>query len=81
MVDYITKETLLHESLINFYSNKSNLDILLPIIEQKSNISLRILDWLVTNYSKKYNVTYDIYKNGNNVKLSKNYLYSLHILR
>lgn len=65
MVDYVTKETLLHESLIKFYSSKSNLDILLPIIEQKSNISLRILDWLVTNYSKKYNVAYDIYKSGN----------------
>src|SRR6056300_663555 len=65
MVDFITKETLLQESLINFYTNKSNLDILLPIIEQKSNISLRILDWLVTNYSKKYNVAYEIYKSGN----------------
>lgn len=65
MVDFITKETLLQESLINFYTNKSNLDILLPVIEQKSNISLRILDWLVTNYSKKYNVSYEIYKNGN----------------
>lgn len=64
MDEYLTKETLLYDSLINFYSNKSNLDILLPIIEQKSNISLRILDWLVTNYSKKYNVTYEIYKNG-----------------
>ena len=65
MVDNITKEALLHDSLIKFYSNKFNLDILLPIIEQKSNISLRILDWLVTNYSKKYNVAYEIYKNGN----------------
>ena len=65
MVNYITKETLLYESLIKFYTCKSNLDILLPIIEQKSNISLRILDWLVTNYSKKYNVAYETYKNSN----------------
>jgi len=65
MDNYITKETLLYDSLIKFYSNKSNLDILLPIIEQKSNISLRILDWLATNYSKKYNSAYEIYKNGN----------------
>jgi len=65
MVDSVTKETLLYDSLIKFYSSKSNLDILLPIIEQKSNISLRILDWLVTNYSKKYNIAYENYKNGN----------------
>lgn len=65
MGDYLTKEALLHNSLLKFYNNKSNLDILVPIIEQKSNISLRILDWLVTNYSKKYNVSYELYKNGN----------------
>lgn len=65
MVDNITKEALLYDSLIKFYNNKSNLDILLPIIEHKSNISLRILDWLVTNYSKKYSVVYELYKNGN----------------
>lgn len=65
MVNCNTKDELLYESLLRFYGHKTNLDILLPIIEQKSNISLRILDWLVTNYSKKYNVAYEIYKNGN----------------
>jgi hypothetical protein len=60
-----SKETLLLNSLKKFYSNKYNLDILIPIIKQESNISLRILDWLVTNYSKKYNTFYEIYKNGN----------------
>jgi hypothetical protein len=59
-----TKAELLINSLKQFYSQSSNLDILLPIIQQKSNISLRILDWLVTNYSKKYSVNYEFYKNG-----------------
>ena len=29
---------------------------LIPLITQESQISLRALDWLVTNYSKKYNI-------------------------
>ena len=29
---------------------------LVPLITQESDISLRALDWLVTNYSKKYNI-------------------------
>lgn len=29
---------------------------LVPLITQNSDISLRALDWLVTNYSKKYNI-------------------------
>ena len=31
-------------------------EYLIPLITQKSKISLRALDWLVTNYSKKYNI-------------------------
>jgi hypothetical protein len=38
----------LEESLIESH--------LLPLITQHSNISLRALDWLVTNYAKKYNI-------------------------
>jgi hypothetical protein len=61
------KESLIFKTLTNFYKNKNNLDILLQILNQNSNISLRILDWLVTNYSKKYNVWYEVYKNGENL--------------
>ena len=65
MSEFTTKKDLLYNSLIEFYRYAPNLEVLLPIIEQRSNISLRILDWLVTNYSKKYNVYYENYKNGN----------------
>ena len=64
MTEFNSKETLLLNSLMEFYKLKSNLDIFLPIIQQNSNISLRILDWLVTNYSKKNNTYYEVYKGG-----------------
>jgi hypothetical protein len=51
------KDTLMH-SLISFFHKRDHIDSLLPIIEGHSKISLRILDWFVTNYSKKNGVCY-----------------------
>jgi len=53
-----SKDDLLKIKLIEFYKEQSNLDILLPIILQKTRLSLRSLDWFVTNYCKKYNISY-----------------------
>jgi len=47
---------LLMSSLSKFYNNKSHISTIIPIIEGNSHISLRLIDWFVTNYSKKYNV-------------------------
>jgi hypothetical protein len=60
------KVSLLMKSLNDFYKNEKYINILKPILEQESVISLRILDWFITNYSKKYRViineTFDIYQ-------------------
>jgi len=58
------KKDLLMQSLIQFFSNRNNLDKVIPIITGKSTISLRILDWFVTNYSKKNNIHYQITLNN-----------------
>lgn len=58
-----SKQNLLMLSLTQFFKNKNNLEQMLQIVDEKSNVSLRILDWFVTNYAKKYNITYD--NNGN----------------
>jgi hypothetical protein len=59
-----SKKDLLMQSLINFFTNRDNLDQVIPIITGKSKISLRILDWFVTNYSKKNNIHYQISLNN-----------------
>jgi hypothetical protein len=63
-----SQKDLLMQSLILFFKERKNLDEVIPIITGKSRISLRILDWFVTNYSKKnninYMVTYDNKKKG-----------------
>jgi len=62
-----SKESLLKVKLLDFYKDQSNLKILLPIILQQTRLSLRSLDWFVTNYSKKYNTNYILLRNGENI--------------
>ena len=52
------KQELIISSLQDFFSNPGQLDIILPILQGKSTISLRLMDWFVTNYAKKHNVSY-----------------------
>jgi len=62
----ILKKNLLYSSLTKFYDSISPEDMerFLDIINGKSKISLRIIDWFVTNYSKKKNIVYYISQEG-----------------
>lgn len=55
-----TQNDLLLTNLMDFYKNKENLDKMIHIINGESNISLRIVDWFVTNFAKKYYTVYEI---------------------
>lgn len=55
-----SKSDILLEGLKYFFWDNSNIEIMLSIINGQSNISLRILDWFVTNYSKKNKTKYMI---------------------
>lgn len=56
----ISRKDLLMNSLDIFFSKPENIIRIVPIIEGINNISLRIIDWFVTNYSKKNNTSYII---------------------
>ena len=62
-----SKDELLKTKLIDFYKEPQNLNVFLPIILQQTRLSLRSLDWFVTNYSKKYNTNYILVRNGNSI--------------
>lgn len=55
-----TQNELLLENLMEFYNDRENLNKMMSIINGESKISLRIVDWFVTNYAKKNYVTYDL---------------------
>lgn len=46
--------------LLDFYDDKTKLDDMMSIINGDSSISLRIVDWFVTNYAKKYYTVYEL---------------------
>jgi hypothetical protein len=52
------KSTILLTSINAFYSLPENRTTLLNILSKSSGISLRNLEWFITNYSKKNNLTY-----------------------
>lgn len=55
-----TQNELLLENLLDFYSNPNHINKIMRIINGESNISLRIVDWFVTNFAKEYFTVYDI---------------------
>ena len=60
-----TRSELLLESLTKFYDDPENAEKLKDILTTKSHgISLRNLEWFVTNYSKNRHVTYTIPPSG-----------------
>jgi len=60
-------DVLLLESLHDFFNVSYNRDKLLSILSDDKTISLRSIDWFITNYSKKNNIYYLVYsdKYGN----------------
>ena len=65
MLRIVNKQDLLMVKLTKFFFDENNLNIMLPIINGQSKLSLRIIDWFVTNYSKKKNISF--IKNDNNI--------------
>ena len=74
--NYTTQNDLLLKNLMTFYKTEdlngnynpiNNLDKMLKLITGESKISLRIVDWFATNYSKKYYTLYVIDASADNV--------------
>jgi len=60
----LTQNKLLLNNLMQFYENHDNVVKMMRIINGESRISLRIVDWFVTNFAKKYYTVYDIEERG-----------------
>ena len=61
---------ILLDSLYRYYTtigSELRIKKLLDVLEDNNKVSLRIIDWFVTNYSKKHGIYYTVYedKEGN----------------
>lgn len=66
-----SKDDVLFRSLTKYYQDPEALRTLTDILTNTTKISLRTLDWLVTNYAKKKNVVYT--HNGKTVNVFLEY--------
>ena len=55
-----TQNHVLLENLLKYYNHRENMKKITNIINGESKISLRVVDWFVTNYAKKNFTVYDI---------------------
>ena len=74
MSGYARQNELLLNKLISYYSEDEfeRLDRILKILNGEAAISLRIVDWFVTNYSKQKFIVYDL-ESGKRFKVYNDY--------
>lgn len=65
MSNQTSSSDLLLLSLSKYYFRNNKIQILKDIIENKSKLSLRLIDWYVTNYCKQNNIVYILDKKNN----------------
>ena len=65
------KEKITAKELVRFY-NKDKLEKIKPIINQEDDISLRLIDWTLTNYAKKHCIKYQL-TNGRIIDVHQSY--------
>jgi len=68
-MDNINQEIILIDRLKNYYNNSKTFKLLYDI-SNNPKISLRVIDWFVTNYSKKNNIVYNIIKNEKSMQFN-----------
>ena len=76
-----TQNDLLMKNLMDFYNNRENLIKMMNIINGESPISLRIVDWFVTNYAKKYYTVYTMNTISNSSNAQRFKVYNEYKLR
>ncbi len=65
------KQELIVSSLQRFYVTREDKEEIMRLLEGTSAISLRLIDWFVTNYAKQHNVSYIL--NGQEFLVYTNY--------
>ena len=71
---YCTQNQLLLNNLLTFFGKNDNLKKILPIINGESGLSIRVIDWFVTNYAKKFHTVYDCVTSSGSNKRFKVYI-------
>jgi hypothetical protein len=75
------KQDFIVRWLQEFYNQPGRLAEILPILTGTSPVSLRLIDWFVTNYSKKFNVSYPLADDTNPANPARQFMVHFHYKR
>lgn len=64
------KHKLIMKKVKEFFDKAENFEKLKPMLTQECKISLRVLDWSTTNWSRKHTVILETYRNGYKEKIN-----------
>jgi len=59
---------LLLSSLTKYYSSENNMEQLMLLLRNQNKMSLRLIDWFITNYAKKNNIIYLIREDEDGIR-------------
>jgi hypothetical protein len=62
-IQITSQEIMIIKSLEKFYEDINNVNLLIPIINSESSLSIRLIDHFVTKYSKNNKINYKIREN------------------
>ena len=70
-----SRHVVLMNKIKKFYSEKDNLKTLISIINGESFLSLRVIDYFVTNYAREKEIIYEITSTDSNKRVEKFMVY------
>lgn len=59
-----SQENMIIKSLEKFYDDENNINLFLPIVNSESEISIRLIDYFITKYSKIHKISYKLTENN-----------------
>ena len=72
-INIVNYNEIILQTLSKFYNNinpktnKQYIEDILPILTGNTRLSIRLIDWFVTNYSKKNNIVYSLEETNNTI--------------
>lgn len=77
-IQITSQENMIIKSLEKFYEDSKNVDIFLEIINLESIMSIRLIDYFVTKYSKNNKICYKLTENLDNIKNKSDQLFNVY---
>jgi hypothetical protein len=62
-IQITSQENMIIKSLEKFYEDEQNINLFIPILNFESKISIRLIDYFITKYSKNYKTNYKLKEN------------------